>query len=92
VLAAPTAQLLPALGLGPFAALTRQAQLVICNDSGVSHICAAANARQLTLFGVTDPERTGPWTPNTVNLGQNGHWPAMHAVTERVQQLLSSQK
>jgi len=89
LLAAPTAQLLPALGLGPFAALTQEARLVICNDSGVSHICAAANARQLTLFGVTDPERTGPWTPNTVNLGQNGHWPAPHTVIERVQLLLS---
>ena len=92
LLAAPTAQLLPSLELGPFAALTRKAKLVICNDSGVSHICAAAQANQLTLFGVTDPERTGPWTPNTVNLGQNGHWPAPHDVIERVQQLLSSQK
>ncbi len=88
VIAAPTAQLLPPLGLGPFAALTRLASLVVCNDSGVSHICAAANARQLTLFGVTQPEKTGPWTPNTVNLGQNGHWPAPQAVHERVQQLL----
>ena len=92
LLAAPTAQLLPPLGLGPFAALTRKAKLVVCNDSGVSHLSAAANARQLTLFGVTEPERTGPWTPNSVNLGQNGHWPAPHAVIERVQQLLSAQK
>ena len=34
---APTAQLLPPLGLGAFAALTARATLVICNDSGVSH-------------------------------------------------------
>jgi heptosyltransferase-2 len=90
--AAPSAQLLPPLGLGPFAALTGRAKLVICNDSGVSHLCAAANGHQITLFGVTDPGRTGPWTPHTINLGQNGHWPASHAVVERVQQLLSSQK
>ncbi len=89
MIAAPTAQLLPALGLGPFAALTQRARLVICNDSGVSHVCAAANACQLTLFGVTNPERTGPWTPNTVNLGQNGHWPTPDTVIARVQQLLS---
>jgi heptosyltransferase-2 len=92
VLAAPTAQLLAPLDLGSFAALTSQATLVICNDSGVSHLCAASKGHQLTLFGVTDPERTGPWTPNTVNLGQNGHWPAPQAVIERVQQLLSRQK
>ena len=88
LLAAPTAELISPLGLGPFAALTGEAQLVICNDSGVSHICAAANAHQLTLFGVTDPERTGPWTPDTVNLGQNGDWPAPHTVIARVQELL----
>ncbi len=92
LVAAPTAQLIAPLGLGPFAALTRQAKLVICNDSGVSHICAAAGANQLTLFGVTDPQRTGPWTPHSVNLGQNGHWPALQDVIERVQQLVSIQK
>ncbi|MDY0310078.1 MAG: glycosyltransferase family 9 protein, partial [Castellaniella sp.] len=42
---APTALLLPPLGLGAFAALTRRAALVICNDSGVSHLSAAAGAR-----------------------------------------------
>ena len=91
-LAAPTAELLSPLGLGPFAALTQEARLVICNDSGASHICAAACANQLTLFGVTDPERTRPWTPNSVNLGQNGHWPALHDVVEHAQHLLQSQK
>lgn len=88
-LAAPTAQLLPPLGLGAFAALTRQARLVICNDSGVSHICAAAGAHQMTLFGVTDPGRTGPWSPDTVNLGQNGQWPTLAEVLSRVQQILN---
>jgi len=91
IAAAPTAQLIKPLGLGPFAALTSKAKLVVCNDSGVSHICAAVNANQLTLFGVTDPHRTGPWTPNSVNLGQNGHWPALEDVIARVQQLVSIQ-
>lgn len=90
LLAAPTAELLPALGLGAFCALTNLARLVICNDSGVSHLCAAAGARQLTLFGVTDPARTGPWTPNSINLGQNGHWPAAQDATRYAQQILSS--
>ena len=91
-LAAPTAQLLAPLGLGAFAALAHQAKLVICNDSGVSHICAAVGVEQLTLFGVTDPARTGPWTPNTVNLGQNGHWPALEDVIASVQQRVAIQK
>lgn len=87
-LAAPTADLLAPLGLGAYCALARQSALVICNDSGVSHLCAAVGARQVTLFGVTDPGRTGPWTPDSVNLGQNGSWPAAHDVIARVTQLL----
>lgn len=88
LLAAPSAECLPALSLGAFAALTREASLVICNDSGVSHICAAAGAYQLTLFGVTDPEMTGPWTPNSLNLGQNGQWPSPELVIQHLRQLL----
>src|SRR5690606_33131831 len=74
--AAPTALLLPPLGLGAFAALTRRAALVICNDSGVSHLGAAAGARQITLFGVTDPARTGPWSNRAVRMGHMDAWPA----------------
>lgn len=89
--AAPTVDLIRPLNLGAFCALTRQAKLVICNDSGVAHLCAAAGARQITLFGVTDPQRTGPWTPKSVNMGQNGHWPAAGEVVTRVQLLLNSE-
>ena len=73
--AAPTAQLLEPLGLGAFAALTRHAAVVICNDSGVSHLAAAAGARQITLFGVTCPSRTGPWSNRALRLGQMNAWP-----------------
>jgi heptosyltransferase-2 len=86
--AAPSADMLPPLSLGAFAALTRLARLVICNDSGVSHLSAAVNARQITLFGVTDPARTAPWTPDSVNLGQNGQWPALADVVTRVLNIL----
>ncbi|CAM5194749.1 Heptosyltransferase-2 OS=Castellaniella defragrans OX=75697 GN=HNR28_003121 PE=4 SV=1 [Castellaniella defragrans] len=74
--AAPTAQLLPPLELGTFAVLTRSAALVVCNDSGVSHLAAAACARQITLFGVTDPARTGPWSNHALRLGRMNAWPA----------------
>lgn len=88
--AAPTVDLIRPLDLGAFCALTQQAKLVICNDSGVAHLCAAANARQVTLFGVTDAERTGPWTPNSINMGQNGRWPTAGEVVTRIQPLLTS--
>lgn len=87
--AAPSADLIRPLDLGAFCALTRMASLVICNDSGVAHLCAAAGAKQMTLFGVTDAERTGPWTPNTVNMGQNGQWPTAGEVVTRAQRILT---
>ncbi len=74
--AAPSVQLLPAMGLGAFAVLTHAAGLVVCNDSGVSHLAAAARARQITLFGVTDPLRTGPWSNQATRLGRLDHWPS----------------
>jgi heptosyltransferase-2 len=86
---APTAQVLPPLALGALAALARQAALVICNDSGVSHVAAAAGARQLTLFGVTSPARTGPWSPSAVCLGREHHWPDLDAATQRARACLA---
>jgi heptosyltransferase-2 len=77
---APTALCLPPLKLGAFATLTQLASLVICNDSGVSHLAAAAGARQVTLFGVTDPERTGPWSENALCLGSAETWPGLEEV------------
>ncbi|MVW72721.1 MULTISPECIES: glycosyltransferase family 9 protein [unclassified Bordetella] len=85
---APTAQLLPSVSLGVFAALTRRAALVVCNDSGVSHVAAAAEARQLTLFGVTNPERTGPWASRAICMGAEGAWPAANEVEQEVRRLL----
>lgn len=76
----PSAKLLPALSLGAFASLTKHASLVICNDSGVSHLAAANNADQITLFGVTDPHHTGPWSPKAINLGTLGSWPKLSEV------------
>lgn len=42
------------------AALLKRADLVICNDTGVMHVAAAAGARVLAVFGPTDPARWAP--------------------------------
>lgn len=86
---APTAMLLAPLGLGAYAALAARAQLVVCNDSGVSHIAAAVGARQLTLFGVTQAGRTGPWSPRARRLGSDLAWPEMDEVRAQVDALLA---
>ena len=79
----PEAVCLPSLPLGAFATLTRMSALVVCNDSGVSHLAAAVNAPQITLFGVTSPKRTGPWSPQAQCLGTMDAWPAtQHVLTQ----------
>lgn len=48
------------LELGEVAALAAQARIFVGNDSGVSHLAAAAGAPGVVLFGPTDPRR---WRP-----------------------------
>jgi ADP-heptose:LPS heptosyltransferase len=48
------------LSLGELAGIARLAGSFIGNDSGVSHLAAAAGARGLVIFGPTDPQR---WRP-----------------------------
>ncbi len=86
---APTALCLPPLKLGAFATLAQLAALVVCNDSGVSHLAAAAGARQLTLFGVTQPERTGPWSAKAVCLGSAQAWPSVEQTMKHIDALLT---
>ena len=42
-------------------ALLERAKLVIANDSGPMHIASALNRPLVTLFGPTNPTRTGPY-------------------------------
>jgi heptosyltransferase-2 len=42
------------------AALLKRADRVVCNDTGVMHVAAAAGARVLAIFGPTDPVRWAP--------------------------------
>ncbi|MFA5521925.1 MAG: glycosyltransferase family 9 protein [Castellaniella sp.] len=85
---APTALCLPPLGLTAFATLAANAALVVCNDSGVSHLAAAAGARQITLFGVTDRRRTGPWSPLAHCLGSAQAWPSRDEVRQAIRDIL----
>lgn len=85
----PEATLLPPVALGVYAALARSAAVVIANDSGSSHVAAAVSARQVTIFGVTDRSRTGPWSPRAVCVGDNGAWPDVPAVVAAVDEALA---
>ena len=88
--ALPTATLLRPLPLGWFAALAAGAAVVIANDSGTSHIAAAVGARQVTIFGVTDRERTAPWSKRAVCVGANGTWPSLDEVVAAIDRALAA--
>lgn len=47
-------------GLTDLATILAGCRLAITNDSGGMHLAAAANAPVVAVFGITDPEKTGP--------------------------------
>lgn len=83
----PDAMFLPPMGLGNFAALAKHSEFVIANDSGVSHVAAGLGIKQITLVGVTDSKRTGPWNPQAIVLGSNGAWPSLSDVLEAIDRI-----
>jgi len=87
--ALPGALLLPPVDLGIYAALAERASLVVANDSGSSHVAAAVGARQVTIFGVTDRRRTGPWSPRAICVGAEGRWPEVSEVIVAIDQALA---
>jgi heptosyltransferase II len=87
--AMPGATLLRPVPLGTYAALAQRAAVVIANDSGSSHVAAAVGARQVTIFGVTDRKRTGPWSKRAVCVGDNGAWPDVAQVLSAIDQALA---
>jgi heptosyltransferase II len=87
--AMPEATLLRPVPLGVYAALAQAAAVVIANDSGSSHVAAAVGARQVTIFGVTDRQRTGPWSKRAVCIGDNGTWPDVAQVVNAIDQALA---
>jgi ADP-heptose:LPS heptosyltransferase len=46
--------------LGAFACAVRDAALVVCNDTGASHVAAAVGTPSVVVFRVTDPARWAP--------------------------------
>jgi heptosyltransferase-2 len=87
--AMPEATLLRPVPLGVYAALAQRAAIVIANDSGSSHVAAAVGARQVTIFGVTDRKRSGPWSRRAVCVGDNGAWPDVAQVLDAIDQALA---
>jgi ADP-heptose:LPS heptosyltransferase len=46
--------------LGTIAALLKRSRLLICNDTGISHLAAALEVNSVVIFTQSDPQRWGP--------------------------------
>ncbi len=46
--------------LAEFAALLARCHVVLCNDSGGMHLASAAGVPVVAVYGITDPNKTGP--------------------------------
>ena len=82
----PNTQPLHHLSLHEYAEVLSHAHLVIANDSGPMHIAAALHTPTIGLFGVTDPERTGPKT--AIILGNAQEWPSLEMVITKAKPYL----
>ncbi|MBV8360218.1 MAG: glycosyltransferase family 9 protein [Deltaproteobacteria bacterium] len=78
------------LELGELAGISRLARCFIGNDSGVSHLAAAAGARGLVIYGPSDPERWRPLGDVRIiqkeplgSLLMEQVWPAVAELIER---------
>lgn len=62
----PAATFAGTLTFPQIAALARHARLYIGNDTGLTHLAAAAGAPTVMILGPTDPRRYAPFAPNAI--------------------------
>jgi heptosyltransferase-2 len=86
----PQAIVLPEADVATFAALLADARLVVANDSGPGHLAAAVGAPLVSVFGVTEPEKTRPWGPRVRMVGSGSGWPAYDEVLAAVDAVLGN--
>lgn len=82
--ALPGAIVLPESDVATFAAVLAGARLVVANDSGPGHLAAAVGARLVSVFGVTEPEKTRPWSTRATLVGSGDGWPGYAEVRSAV--------
>ncbi len=86
----PTVICLPDVGLGTYAALLKDAALMISNDTGPGHIAAAVGTPTLSVLGPTDPAQWRAWGRNVRILRGEPLWARPEAVAGAAESMLRS--
>lgn len=68
LLSPPALKLAGQLTFGQIAALAHGSLFYLGNDTGLSHLAAAAGAKTAVIFGPTDPARYGPYNQESIAL------------------------
>jgi len=71
---APATNLAGATSLGVLGALLRDAHVLVCNDTGVSHLAAATGTASVVVFSGSDPDR---WAPHDADRHRVVHGPRL---------------
>ena len=85
----PGALLLPGVDLGVYAALLKNAALMLSNDTGPGHMAAAVGTPLVSVLGPSDPSLWHPWGPGVQVLGGQGLWPDEPTVLQAVRRALA---
>ncbi len=81
---------LEGVGLGAYAALLRDAALLVSNDTGPGHIAAAVGTPLVSVLGPSDPALWRAWGPNVTLVRGAPGWPGIDAVNDAVRRVLAS--
>ena len=84
-----SARLLSGVNLGVYAALLKDAALMVSNDTGPGHMAAAVGTPLVSVMGPSDPRLWHPWGPKVEVLGGRGQWPALAEVLRASQRALA---
>jgi heptosyltransferase-2 len=79
---------IPAVDLGLFAALSKEARLIVSNDTGPGHLAAATGAPTLSVLGPTPIERWGVRGSRTRTLQQKHGWPTLAEIDRAASDML----
>jgi ADP-heptose:LPS heptosyltransferase len=78
----PVVDLAGRTSLGALAEVVRRARLVVCNDTGVSHVAAAVQTPSVIVFRTTDPARWAPLDRRLHRVVRDGAFAVRTTVSE----------